>query len=535
MVKKILLLLMLMILMVAGVMVGLSIQDRKAKYTVTHRVLALPEFTANEVDFPHVYSRLASVPFMAGGILDIDNDGREELFLGGGVRQADGLFRLVQDRFVNIADSVGLVKLGGDATLGCAVLDVDGNGFSDLIVTRESGVWLYANDGGQFTGKKLKISLKKGTLPLSVAVADINRDGYFDVYLAGYKHRPYALLSSLVQENDSGGEDALLLNNGDDSFTDITVAAGIQSQKNSLHGLFVDIDNDKLEDLVIVHEMGQVHTWKNISNLRFKMMPNPTTTEYGFPMGVAVADYNNDGLVDLFFTNTGSTIPAFLAKRGLEEEQNFNPEWVLLQNRGDFQFENVAKKVKLSDYELGRGALFEDINFDGRVDLIVSENHPEWPPHEVFQLRLPGRLFLQNNNGEFDEIGVDQGVTNPSFGIAPLAADFNDDGILDLVHINLGGKTKVFLGKKVRNHFLKIKLPDTLQSIGATVTVRTLAGKSYSKPFVIGKGVGCDQSHVLIFGLGQDKAIDVAVSYLNGKFQRKSGELFNTTVIFTEE
>ncbi len=532
MLKKILLLLFVLILLTAGILIGLSIRDRQVKHEVSMQGLEIPGFTEIEVDFSHVYTRKKSLPFMASAILDIDNDGQEELFLGGGVRQADGLFTLDQDRFVNISDSTGLVKMGGEATLGCAVLDVDKNGYSDLLITRESGVWLYSNNNGRFTGEKLKINLEKGTIPLSVAVSDINRDGHFDMYLAGYRAMAFAIVRPRFKDYDRGGASALFLNNGDDSFTDITESAGIAYRHNSLQGLFIDIDNDKLEDLVVVHETGQVRTWKNMSNLKFRMMSNPNSSEYSCAMGLAVSDYNNDGLVDFFFSNIGSTIPDFIARGDLREGQFLNPEWIMLQNRGDFQFENVARKIQLSDYELGRGAAFEDVNLDGREDLVVAENHPHWPPHMISQLRLFGRLFLQNTKGEFAEIGSAAGIRNQSYGITPLTADFNRDGHPDIVYVNVGGKSKVYLSKKGRNRYLRVKLPDRVESIGATVTVKTLSGKSFSKPFVTGEGLCSDQSHILTFGLGQDKAIDVMVTYLNGDSQRKSGELFDTTVLF---
>ncbi len=520
---------MAFLLIAFAIPVGLSILDQKEKYIVETKSLVMPEFTETEVDFTHKLARIVSVPFMASAIIDIDNDGQEELFVGGGVRQADGLFRFDGKKFNNISDSVGLVKSGGGATLGAAVLDVDANGYSDLLVTGKAGIWLYANHGGQLHGKKLKLTLPKDTFPLSISICDLNRDGHFDLFITGYKKRPFNFIWPRFKDT-GGGRDALFLNNGDDSFTDITSSAGIAVEDNSLQGLFVDIDDDKHEDLVVVHETGQIRTWKNMGNLTFHMKPNPTSSIFSRPMGIGVGDYNNDGLVDFLLSTTGSTIPQILAKGDLREEQIFSSAWMMLRNRGQFQFENVAEKSKLADYEMGRGAIFEDINLDGREDLVVSQNHPTWPGHFMEKLRLSGRILLQRDGSEFVAVGGSQGGQSRHYGMTPLTADFNADGHPDLVHINLAGKTKVFLSKEGNNHWLKVKLPDILESLGAVVTVKTLGGKTFRKRFFTGFGLCGDPSHVLVFGLGRDKAIDVAVEYSNGKSQHQSGELFNTTV-----
>ncbi len=532
MVKKFFLFILVSILLLCGIIIGMSIQDRQAKYDVSAESLEIPAFSEIEIDFSHVYIKKRALPFMAGAVIDIDNDGIEELFFGGGVRQADGLFRFENERFINISDSAGLVKLGGESTYGCVVLDVDNNGFSDLLITRESGVWLYTNNFGYFTGKKLAISMEKDTVPLSVAVADINRDGHFDLYVAGYKKNPLAPGRVPFNDNEYGGESVLLLNNGDDTFSDITDTAGMAYRHNSLQGVFVDVDKDGLEDLVAVYDTGQVRTWKNMDNLQFRMVSNPNSSEFSYPMGIAVSDYNNDGLVDFFFSNAGSTIPAFIGKKDLRADQFYNPQWILFRNRGDFQFEDMAESVKLAGYEIGRGAVFEDLNLDGMDDLVVAENYPGWPLHTVPSMRLFGRLLLQKMNGEFAEVGSAAGVQNQGLAVSPLTADFNQDGYPDLVYVNIGGKSKVFLSKKGANRYLKVQLPNRVESIGAMVELKTLKGKTLYKPFISGEGVCSDQSHVLIFGLGQDKAIDVVVTYLNGKSQRKSGELFNTTVVF---
>jgi hypothetical protein len=324
----------------------------------------------------------------------------------------------------------------------------------------------------------------------------------------------------------------MLLNNGDNSFTDITESSGLMYTHNTFMGIFVDMDNDGLEDLVVAHDTGQVKTWKNLGNNQFTNVANPNSEQYGYPMGIAVTDYQNDGLVDFFFSNVGSTAPSFLAKGDLRDDQVYNPKWIMFQNKGDFQFEDIAKKVKLADYEFSWGAIFEDFNLDGRDDLVVSENYIGFPFHKIPFLRLPGRFLMQTETGEFAETAEKSGVENTGYSISPITADFNNDGYPDFVHINIAGKSKVFMNKGGKSNFVKVKLADNIGSIAAKITVIKSDGSVLRRDFVSGEGLSSDQSHIQIFGLGDTGAKEVSVRYIDGRVDVKTGDFVNTIVTF---
>ena len=122
------------------------------------------------------------------------------------------------------------------------------------------------------------------------------------------------------------------------------------------------------------------------------------------------------------------------------------------------------------------------------------------------------------------------GVSNREYGITPLTADFNQDGYPDLVHVNLLGPQKVFLSQGGDQGFLKVKLPNTVASIGAKVTVTLEDNSRIVQTFVVGEGLLSDQSHTLIFGLGQQAATAVAVSKLDGISLTEAGSFRNQTI-----
>ena len=271
-------------------------------------------------------------------------------------------------------------------------LDVDENGFDDLIVSTSTAIWLYKNEGGKFKGQKLDAPMVADTTPLSIAVADLNRDGHFDMYVSGYIHKQLIEGLNIFNKEGYGGTSALLINNGNDSFKNLTEESGLLYKHNTFQGVFSDADGDGLEDLIVAHDTGQVRTWKNLGELKFENVKNPNSDVYSYPMGIAVSDYDNDGRPDYFFSNTGTTAPAFMARGDLRSDQVYFPKWILFHNEGDFKFKDTAEKTKLADYEFSWGAVFEDFNLDGRDDLVVSENFIGLPPHKLEFLRLPCRF-----------------------------------------------------------------------------------------------------------------------------------------------
>jgi len=500
--------------------------DRSSKYPASNDGLAIPSFDTQSIDFIPSYDGTKTLPFAAGAIIDINNDGIEEIFFGGGINQQDAIYAFSDGQFEDITAQTGITKETPDKTFSAVSLDLDLDGDSDMLVTRQSGVFILRNDSGQFESKKLDLDLDAETVPLSVAVADINRDGLYDLYVSGYIAREFVQGETIFNQ-EYGGVSALFVNTGDDTFENITEEAGMLYQHNTFQAVFIDVDDDKLEDIVVAHDTGQVRTWKNLGDLKFENMANPTSDYFAYPMGIAVTDLKNDGLPDFFFSNVGSTVPNALVRGDLTEDQVLNSDWIMFENQGGFVFKDTAHSAHLADYEFSWGAIFEDFNLDGRDDLVVSENYEGWPLHKLRMWRLDGRFLLQTESGVFSEAGADAGVVNREFGISPLTADFNQDGYPDLIHVNLLGKQNVFISNAGTHAYLKVKLPNTVASIGSEVHVTLEDGTTLIQSFVVGEGLVSDQSHVLIFGLGKQKAVRVLVKSLDGQEQERIGEFQN--------
>ena len=248
------------------------------------------------------------------------------------------------------------------------------------------------------------------------------------------------------------------------------------------------------------------------------MISNPMTGKFGYPMGIAAGDINNDEKIDLFFSNTGSSIPRFMAKGDLREDQKLVTDWLLFKNNGNFSFTDVAKELNVADFEFSWGCLFRDFNLDGRQDLVVAENYVSFPPHALFP--LPCRFLIQLPSGKFASVEDQAGVINKNFAITPLTGDFNNDGYPDLIYINIDGPAKAFINKGGNAGYVKVRMPETNEALGAKVTLTFSDGTHLSAWNLVGEGLGSDQSNILHFAVPQHKIPEsVTIKYNSNRVQ----------------
>lgn len=467
-------------------------------------------FTAASLPFIHEADLVNSLPFLASAAIDIDGDGQDELFLGGGDRQADQFLKFREGAFVPL--DIPLNKGPVDATHGAASLDMDNDGDTDLLVARESGVWYHENKGGQFDSVNLELPLADNTTPLSIGLADINQDGLADMYVAGYI-KIERVQGETNFSNTYGGYSYLFLNEGDGNWRDISKQAGIWRQHNTFIGLFADLDNDRDSDLIIAQDTGKVEMYSNNGDLTFSPIENPS--DYSYPMGVAAGDYDNDGFVDLYFSNVGYTLPPLLLRGNLEADDVFNPAYMLFHNDGELNFTDTADAMNAGRYGFGWGTVFADMNLDGREDLLAAQNYARFPANQILQT-YPGKI-LQNYGDTFKPVEEVSGASNRFFGISPIVSDFNMDGWPDLVWANLDGESLAYVNKSQHDNWIKVRLPNTARSINARVIVTDGKGGQQTKQVITSQGLGSDQGRDLIFGFDKDgRAASIRVEYQDG-------------------
>ncbi len=459
----------------------------------------LPAYTEAVLPFSHQYNGDRFLPMMASAVIDVDADGIPELFIGGGENQADALFRFENGRFRDISGALGLTAKA-DATYGAQVVDVDNDGRTDLVVARDSGTYFYLNRGGKFELRKFDSFISARERVLSFGLADLNQDGKVDLYAAVYLARAEMKGQTIFNEEGYGGTSRLLLNIGNLEFQDITEAAGLLRTHNTFTGIFADVDGDFQQDLIVAQDTGHVMTWKNLGGLKFREMPNPMSLAFGYPMGIAAGDFDNDGEIDFYFSNVGTTVPDFLGRGDLRPGQPYRRSLLLMKNLGNFRFEDVSDVTRTANYEFSWGVLMRDLNLDGLQDILIAENYIDFPLHRLF--KLPGRILLQTPAGKFASVEKRMAMENRAAEITPLVADFNRDGVPDIVRVNLGSKSRAFISTDNKDfRSIAVKLPDTVAVLGTKVILHFSSGRRITNFVIAGEGLGSDQSREILFGL----------------------------------
>lgn len=435
------------VIMMAGVVMWVALTDWLFPVLAVNsfeKNNTVPTFTETDTGFKHNYTDKTTFPMVDAVSVDVNGDGKKEIMVTGAKGQ-DNIILGYENGKLTPVDMPSLTAVT-DATYGLEVADIDNDGDNDIIASQQDGVFVYINEGGVFVEKKIPLELGKNVIPFDVTAADVDKDGYPDLYVSTFMDKT-VMRQMVFNDRDNQSENLFLHNNGDGTFTDQTVKSGLQFRQNTFLARFVDMNNDTYPDLLVSPNTDQARIYENNTDGTFT---EHTVTDYGYWMGIATGDIDNDGDMDVFFSNVGNTIPSFMAGGDALDNQPIDTSWRLLRNDGDFKFTDVTKEKGVDSNIFAWGSEFADFNNDGRLDLVVTENFINLPMLMHKYYRNPGKLFIQGKDGTFTHTERESGVSNRLFGYTPLPVDINEDGNMDLVIVNQNGPLRVFLNDGVK-------------------------------------------------------------------------------------
>ena len=521
---------------------------------------------------PHVSTpeKRYIVESMSGGValFDCDEDGYLDVAVANGSSverfKAGGdpfitLYRHLsegdtdaQPRFENITAKAGLTRRGWG--MAVTAVDYDNDGRADLFVTGYQGNVLYRGLGQcKFQDVTEKAGVRGGGFSTGAAWADYDRDGDLDLFVARYV---FVDLNNLPEFGNSpscsyrgirvqcgprglpGESDLLYRNRGNGTFEEVSHKAGVADDKKyyGLGTIWGDYDNDGWPDLFVAND--------STPNYLYHNNKNGTFTEVGFEqgvsysdsggeqgsMGVTWGDFDLDGKLDLFISN-------------FETEPN-----ALYRNMGAKGFVDITLASKIGQPSrpyVGWGTSFVDFDNDGWPDLLVANGHV-YPQLELIQgkyqtgYRQPFLLFHNLGDGTFEETSEDAGLRKLPLASRRGAAfgDLNNDGLIDVVIVNLGEAPTVLLNtSNNRNQSVTFKLFETggnHEAVGARLTLRS-SKHSYIQEVQAGASYLSQNDLRLHFGLGADETIQgVEVRWSNGETEAVSGVTTNRIVTITQ-
>jgi VCBS repeat protein/ASPIC/UnbV protein/PPIC-type peptidyl-prolyl cis-trans isomerase-like protein len=417
-------------------------------------------------------------------------------------------------RFVDVAPRVGLTS--ASLSGGVIVDDFDGDGRLDLVTSSIDSCaplrFFRRGEDGSFTDRASQAGLGDQLGGLNVLQTDYNNDGRLDILV-------------LRGGWETAQRTSLLRNNGDGTFTDVTVAGGLARVLTGTQAaVWTDYDNDGWLDLFVGNESGAAQLFRNKGDGTFEdVAPKAGVDRRAFNKGVAAADYDNDGWPDLYVSNLGGTnflyhnnhdgtftelargsgvpgpgqgfptwffdydndgfedvfVGSFVtsvdeAARGYLRLPRNGNTLKLYRNLGDGSFQDVTRQVGLDKSLMVMGANFGDIDNDGFLDVYLGTGNPSYAS-------LVPSLLLRNKGGRsFVDVTASSGTGELHKGHGVAFADLDQDGDEEIV-FEVGGATpgdahglRLFENPGHGNDWIALKLvgvKSNRAAIGARIAV----------------------------------------------------------------
>jgi hypothetical protein len=491
-------------------------------------------------------------------LFDYDNDDWLDIFLVNGTsfvpaerdrHPTSYLFHNNRDgTFTDVTKKAGLTRSGWGQ--GCCVGDYDNDGYDDLFVTYWGHNVLYHNNGdGTFSdvSEKAGVAGTGNSWGAGCCFLDYDRDGYLDLFVANYVNfevsgAPKPGEAGYCNYNDipvpcgpqgfAGGTNLLYRNRGDGTFADVSQQSGIARPSGPSKMVFVgrnwqptgsygmgaaaaDFDNDGWPDIYVASDSAPSLLYRNNRDGTFRetaVSAGAALDENGVAlsgMGVAVADYDGDGWLDIARTNFSEQVTT------------------LYRNYGNGAFEDASIKAGLGVNRkyLGFGVGFFDFDNDGWKDLFLANGHVY---SQIVSRKLhvsykePKILYRNLRNGHFEDVTSRMGSALRAENVARGCAfgDFDNDGDVDVIVNNLDGPPTLLRndgGNK--NNWIMIKCIGTKSNrsaIGTRAKV-TCGDHSQMDEVMSGSSYYSQNDFRLHFGLGSaTKADHVDVTWPSG-------------------
>jgi hypothetical protein len=442
-------------------------------------------------------------------VYDFDEDGLDDI----SICTSTGQLKF----YHNTGNGFELLSLGVIAagiTEHLVWVDVDNDNDLDIYFTTFQGrQFLYLNNGDfQFEEATAASGLPLYTgYYFGASFADYDLDGDLDLYTSKYN-------LDNVNPSDISQYNKLFQNQGDGTFIDVTLSAGVFKPPTlSFQSVWLDYNDDGWPDIHVINDRSPV-------NFFFHNNGDGTFSEIagalgiGFPgndvMSNSVADFDQDGDLDIFMTNTGVV--------------NQGTHSLFLVNQGNESFEELAEEYGIADYVTGWGAVWIDADNDTWQDLFfVTESELSFYYHKNNQ----GESFTESN----DLISVGEFSTS----YCSSKGDFNNDGYADIaIQSENPHPPYVLMNQGGENNYIKVTLQGTLsntKAIGSWVKVY-VGNAVYVEYTHCGENYLGQNSQHLIFGLGPDVSVvdSVQVIYPSRHVDTYYELLSDTSYVFTE-
>ncbi len=483
----------------------------------------------------------------AGAVwFDYNNDGLMDLYIVSGKELGKGmhpyplrkspeqpaqnhLFRNDgKGKFTDVTRTAGV---GGDLfSMAAIAADYDNDGYVDLLVTGYGKAILYRNRGdGKFEDVTEKAGIRAPGWSIGAAWLDFDRDGCLDVFIGRYvkfdpEYRSYYAADNYPGPLDYAPETNLLFRGGcNGSFSDVSAASGISRYKGRAMGVTAaDFDLDGFPDIYVANDKTENFLFHNLKDGKFEEIAVAAGAAYGqngentSAMGPVFQDLDQDGLVDLWVSDSKYDR--------------------LLKGVGQLKFKDVTESAgisQLSAQYVSWGTGVHDFDNDGLDDVFLVHGgliHMVSQEHSVFR---------NLGDAKFEDVSNSAGAffARKSVGRGAAFADYDNDGRVDALIVNLGGPAMLLHNTSPANHWISVKLvgrKSNRDGIGARVEA-VAGGRRQTHERVAGSGYLSQDDSRIHFGLGAAPRVDrLTVTWPSGARQSLENVAADRVIIIEE-
>jgi len=483
---------------------------------------------------------------MGGGvaIFDFNKDSLQDIYYTGGINR-DALYLNNGDgTYTNISLSAGLGFTDSVKTMGVCTGDFNNDGYRDVFLNTPKGEpnrLLKNNGNGTFSDISVSAGLVQDSLfTMSSAWGDYNKDGYLDLYVTNYILHPNVILDSVnnfLGFDHQCSPNRLFLNNGDETFTDVTNTTQTGDTGCALATTITDYDSDGDMDIWVINDFGQWilpnELYQNTNGNLNPVAAAANVDARMFGMGIAIGDYDQDLDLDYYITNIGRNL--------------------LHKNEGNGTFIDTTAAAGVENewyiqdslHATGWGTGFMDIDNDSYLDLFVSNGYVPAVPELMTSLIDPDKLFKNNGDGTFTDISHTFNPDSAHVTRGFAYGDMDNDGDIDLIPVatlisNAVDTHKVVLFQNNlnnNNNWLAVALEGTTSNrdaFGSQIIIY-VNGQSWIHEISGGSSHTSQNSSVAHFGLGTATIVDsLIINWTNGLQEKLTNITPNQTLYLTE-
>jgi len=516
--------------------------------------------------------------FNGGGVAigDVNNDGLNDIFFSGNQVSSKLYLNKGNLTFEDITAKAGVST---DRWMtGVAMADVNNDGWLDIYAcaaghpdSTKRGNLLFINNGNlTFTESAKPYGLDDHGYSTQAAFFDYDKDGDNDLYLLRHYHQVRSLNDPKVKstKGQAPSTDRLFRNNGDNTFTDVSMQAGITIEGYGLGVGIADVNRDGWPDVYVSNDfIFNDLLYINQRDGTFRNEIGRYIEAQSFNgMGNDLADINNDGLVDIVVADMlpedhgrlkTMMMPYTYDKFKIGLAMGYEPQYMrntLQLNNGNGTFSEIGQLSGVYNTDWSWGPLLADFDNDGNKDLFMANGYLKDMTDldfvvyrkrnmmfkrgdaaekallsaidQLWGAKLNNYIFKNNGDLTFTNHASDWGFTTSSFSNGAAYADLDNDGDLDIVTNNINDKAFVYKNNTYQkhgdDHYLQCRLhgPEmNARGYGTAVTLRVGEKVQFAEqsPF---RGYQSTVDEVLHFGLGRDTVASIDVVWSDGKHQR---------------